>query len=66
MHAVDGAATGIGGDGGEEGAFGNAVAYFFALHVAAGRGCCAHLGGAMNERMRLRLGPVDSAETGRK
>ncbi len=36
MHSVHGAATGVGGDGGKQRGFGDAVAHFFAFHVAAG------------------------------
>ena len=36
VHAIDGAATGVGGDGGEQSAGGNAEARFFAFHIAAG------------------------------
>ena len=64
MNAVDGAATGVGGDGGEQGALGNAVADLLALHVASGRGEGAGLLGAVDQRMRLRLGPVDGGESG--
>ena len=35
VHSVDCAATGIGRDGGKQRAFGDAVAHFLALHVAA-------------------------------
>ena len=36
VHAVDGAATGVGGDGGEQRGVGDAEADFLAFHVAAG------------------------------
>ena len=66
VHAVDRAATGVGGDGGEERALGDAVADFLALHVAAGRSCSARLRGAVNHVVRMRLGPVANREAGRK
>ena len=59
VHAVDRAATGVGGDGGEERGLGDAEADFLAFHVAAGRGGGARLCRAVNQRMRMRLGPVD-------
>ena len=64
VHAVDGAATGVGGDGGEERALGDAVAHLLAFHVAAGRGRGARLLRAVNQRMRVRLSPVADGEAG--
>ena len=66
VHAIDRAATGVGGDGGEERAFGDAVANFLAFHVAARRGRRAGLRRAVNQRMRVRLGPVARRESRRE
>src|SRR6202044_3270285 len=62
MRGIDGSATGIGGDGGEERRLRDAEAYFLAFHVAAGvdqRGLLVY---AMQERMGLGFCPVTDEE----
>ncbi len=62
MPAVDGAATGVGGDGGEQRGVGDAEARFFAFHVAArlqSRGVLRD--GRGIQRIALRLRPVGDA-----
>ncbi len=61
MRGVDRAATGVGGDGGEERRLRDAEAHLLAFHIAAGvdqRGLLVH---AMQQRMRLRFCPIADA-----
>ena len=51
MPAVDGAATGVGGDGGEQGGVSNAEADFLAFHVAAGLHQARALVDALQQRI---------------
>src|ERR1035438_3780397 len=66
VHGVDRAATGGGGDGGEQRGLGYAETYLLALHVAGRRSGATGLRGTVNEQMRMRLSPVDRGESGGK
>ena len=69
-HGVDGAAAGVGGDGGEERGVRDAEADFFAFHVAASLRCGGLLvdvhGGGVEQRVGLRLCPVRHREDAAK